>query len=342
MSLAVRAKERRSNAAEALSQVVRWYVQQRSTIADGLPFYCRQEAVGHFAVDPEALARGDDDALFRLFVTLSMYQALRDVVIMRQQRAVSSTAVRRVADLGALKRAVASQRCRVLRSAEGFEERCDVSKQNRVVDCATRPGARCHVKDGTVAFNRMGDMGKLPTAALLRVWRKGGTRELLKVVCATERSPTKRAELLVARFAEVHRVGEKLATLFVSAVSTPVLAPGLSPWFPQIDGNDLVVVDTNVARAMDSLREPNAPRTYRARADWLRARASELDLTKFSPELPRTSARFVQEALYKYGSSSNRRAAGDACAARTVRCSSCVATLCPFGFERGVTRGSSR
>ena len=39
------------------------------------------------------------------------------------------------------------------------------------------------------------------------------------------------------------RVGRKLATMFVSALSTPALAPGLTPWFPDIDGNELVVVD---------------------------------------------------------------------------------------------------
>ncbi len=337
-----RTKQRRSIAAESLEQIVSWYVQLRARSTEELPFYCRPEMVGRFAVDPGALARGDEEALFRLFVSLSMFQALRDVVIMRQQRSASAAAARRVADLGSIKRAVAAQRCRVLRSAEGFEERCNVSKQKGIVDCATRPGAACHVKDGTVTFNRMGDMGKLPTAALLRVWRNGGTHKLLKVVCAAELSPTKRAELLVAQFASVHRVGEKLATMFVSAVSTPVLAPGLSPWFPLVDGNDLVVVDTNVARAIDALRGPKAPRTYRARADWLRDRARELDLTQFGPALPRTSARFVQEALYRYCSSSNRRAAEDSCAARAARCSSCVAPLCPFVFKEGASRGPAR
>jgi hypothetical protein len=341
VSLAVSSKQRRSTAAQSLRQVVRWYVELRQKSDGELPFYCRQEMVGHFAVEPEALAQGEDEALFRLFVGLSMFQALRDVVIMRQQRAAPAKAVRRVADLPALKRAVAGQRCRVVRSSE-FEKLCDVSKHEGAVDCTTRPGARCHVKDSTVVFNRMSDMGKLPTAALLRVWRKGGTREVLRAVCATESSPTRRAGLLVARFAEVHRVGEKLATMFVSALSTPVIAPGLSPWFPLVDGNDLVVVDTNVARAVDALREPTAPRTYQARADWLRARAAELDLKEFSPTLPRTSARFVQEALYKYCSSSNRRAAGDPCAKRADRCAPCVATLCPFGSEKGVALGLSR
>jgi len=61
--------------------------------------HCRQEMVGHFAVEPEALAQGDDEALFRLFVSLSMFQALRAVVIMRQQRSAPARAV----DVGSLR-----------------------------------------------------------------------------------------------------------------------------------------------------------------------------------------------------------------------------------------------
>src|SRR5208283_2884813 len=40
-----------------------------------LPFYCDPDRVGRFAVDPRALAAGEDNALFKLFVGLSMYQA---------------------------------------------------------------------------------------------------------------------------------------------------------------------------------------------------------------------------------------------------------------------------
>ena len=102
------------------------------------------------------------------------------------------------------------------------------------------------MKEATVVFNRMGDMGKLPTSAWLRLWKDGSVRDMLAYVCREEPSPTKRATLLVERFSRVHRVGRKLATMFVSALSTPALAPGLTPWFPMVDGNDLVVIDTNV------------------------------------------------------------------------------------------------
>ncbi|MBK6849138.1 MAG: hypothetical protein IPG96_16935 [Proteobacteria bacterium] len=130
-------------------------------------------------------------------------------------------------------------------------------------------------------------MGKLPTSAWLRLWKAGGVREVLAEVCRDEASPTMRAALLVERFARVHRVGRKLATMFVSALSTPALAPGLTPWFPDIDGNDLVVVDTNVAQAVDALREQGAPKTYDARERWVRKQAAQLDLREFRPDLPK-------------------------------------------------------
>lgn len=324
-----RAKAKRPSWLPALN----WYfgeVFARTAGQGVLPFYCDPERVGAFAVAPADLAAGGDSALFQLLVTLSMYQALRDVVIMRQQRSLPRTSMRLVADAGFIKRSVAEHECSALRSVESFENGCDVRKTGQVVDCGTCPGVRCHVKDATVVFNRMGDMGKLPTSAWLRHWKNASVRQLLADVCRSEASPTKRAVLLVEHFARVHRVGRKLATMFVSALATPALAPGLTPWFPDIDGNDLVVVDTNVARAVDTLRLQGAPRTYNAREQWVREQAAKIDLRRFRSDLPRYSPRFVQEALYAFCSKSSRIARGDVCAKRTTPCRGCAPMLCPF------------
>jgi hypothetical protein len=309
-----------------LGGVARWYFERR--VATPLPFYCDPSRVGAFAVDPDDLAAGSDAAVFRLFVTLSMYQALRDVVIMRQQQSLPRALMRVVGDLAVVKRSIARHECPMLRTADAFEG-CNVSKVGEVVDCGTCPGTVCHVKDATVVFKRMGDMGKLPTSAWLLLW-KGGVREVLAEVCRAEASPTKRAALLVEGFARVHRVGRKLSTMFVSALSTPALAPGLTPWFPEIDGNQLVVVDTNVARAVDALRAPGAPMSYDSRERWVREQAARMDLRVFRPELPAYSPRLVQEALYTFGSKSNRVAHGDPCAGRATPCAACTPTLCPF------------
>ena len=314
---------------EQLACVVRWFLdaEQRNT---RVPFYCDPERVGAFAVAPDELAAGGNASVFRLFVTLAMYQALRDVVVMRQQRLLPRASMRVVADASFVKRSIARHECPALRSADAFEEGCDVAKSGDVVDCGTCPGVACHVKAATIVFNRMGDMGKLPTSAWLQLCKTGGVREVLAEVCREETSPTKRAALLVERFTRVHRVGRKLATMFVSALSTPALAPGLTPWFPDIDGNDLVVVDTNVARAVDTLRKPGVPRTYDARERWVRERAAQLDLREFRPDLPRYSPRLVQQALYAFCSKSNRVARRDACATRATPCAGCAAAICPF------------
>lgn len=313
-----------------LRRAVAWYFKVHQAIAAKRPFYCDPNRVGAFAIAAEDLAAGRSTAIFRLFVTLSMYQALRDVVIMRQQRSLPRASMRVVADAGILQRSIARHACPALGSAETFEDRCDVSKLDEIVDCGTCSGVSCHVKDATVVFNRMGDMGKLPTSAWLRLWKDGGIHRLLADVRREEAAPTSRAVLLVERFARVHRVGRKLATMFVSALSTPALAPGLTPWFPDIDGNNLVVVDTNVARAVDALRESSAPRTYDARERWVRKQAAALDLSEFRPDLPRYSPRLVQQALYVFCSKSNRVAAGDECSRATEPCADCAPTLCPF------------
>jgi hypothetical protein len=261
-----------------------------------------------------------------------MYQALRDVVIMRQQRSLSRASLCVVADIDFVKRAITRHECSALSSSHAFEESCDVAKTADHVDCGSCPGTACHVKDATRVFNRMGDMGKLPTSAWLRLWKGGGVSALLERVCREEETPTKRAALLVQQFAGVHRVGRKLATMFVSALSTPALAPGLTPWFPRIDGNELVVVDTNVARAADVLRGPGASRTYEARERWVREQAALFDLRVFQPDLPAYSPRLVQEALYAFCSRSNRVARGDRCADRASPCAGCPSTVCPFAM----------
>lgn len=305
------------------------------------PFYCDAARVGAFAVDREGLARGDDAALFRLFITLSMYQALRDVVVMRQQRELPPAAADAIASSAFIGRAVAGSGCIALLEPRLFPRACDVYKDDAAIDCRRHSGAECHVKDATAAFNRMGDMGKLPTSAWLHHWRSDGVAKLLAQTLRDESSPTRRADLLVQRFAEVHRVGRKLATLFVSALSTPGLAPGLTPWFPAVDGNELVVLDTNVARAVDALRGPRAPNGYETRVRWVREQAEGINLQEFNSDLPSYSPRLVQEALYAFCSKSNRIARGDNCSRRDGPCDKCVQAVCPFAFQGELRNGSA-
>lgn len=147
----------RQQAENLLPTVFRHFVATVSCAPGGtLPFYCDPDRVGAFAVDPDQLAAADDAAVFRLFVTLAMYQALRDVVIMRQQLSLPRASMRVVADAAFVKRSIVRHDCPVLRTADAFEEGCDVAKVGEIVDCGRCPGTPCHVKDATGVFNRMG------------------------------------------------------------------------------------------------------------------------------------------------------------------------------------------
>jgi hypothetical protein len=234
---------------------------------------------------------------------------------------------------------VGENECPWVKSAIAFDERCDVYKSGVVVDCSSRPGASCHVKDATRAFNRVGDMGKLPTSALLRLWRNGECGAWIQRIVGAENSAAGRARRAVELVSNVCRVGPKLGAMYVSALSTPALAPGLTPWFPFMDGNSLLVIDTNVARAVDVLRGRDAPGTYDARSQWLVKVAANIDLRRVRSDLPENSPRLIQQALYAFGSRSNRTARGDPCVGRDEPCDRCVKRLCPLA---GGSRKTSR
>lgn len=321
-----------SIAEREVRQAVGWYFS-RNVVKSDRPFYCDAKRVGSFAVEPARLATGDDETLFRMFIAMSMYQARRDVLVMRHQTSMSRTQVQVIADSRFLERSVERAECNALQAGRAFADTCNVKMNRAGVDCATHPGARCHVKQATVVFKRMGDMGKLPTDAWL-FFGKLGARELLATVCRTESSTVKRADLLVERLARVHRVGRKLATMFVSALSVPALAPGVTPWHPEVDGNELLVIDTNVAKAVDRLNRQGTLKTYEARARWLRRAASHINLREFRADLPEFSPRLVQEALYAFGSRSNRIAHMDPCSRAATMCADCAPTICPFEGSR--------
>lgn len=329
--IAANVRVRRTPRAGVLAQVrqvVAWYFKHVYGRFEGpnvTPWYCDPALSGRFAVAPAALATGEPDALFKLFVAFAMFQARRDTVILAQQRAMSDQHVDTLASMATVERFITTSRCDALRSAE-FASRCTVVLQNGRVECRSRPGEPCHIKDATRSLKRTGDMGKLPSSAWLHAWQGEKLPNTMATTAAAARE--KRGALLVHHFAGVHRVGQKLATMFVSALSTPALAPGLTPWFPLVDGNQLLVIDTNVARALDVLGCPT--RSYHECAVWLRSVANQIDLTPLHPGVPQRSPRLVQQALFAFCSRSNRKARLDLCRDRTEACAECVPRLCPF------------
>jgi hypothetical protein len=272
-----------------------------------------------------------------------MYQSRRDVDIMGLQRAMPARTAMALVDTGTLRTMVSTCRCALIADACAFDAGCTVRRdfaRDRAT-CSYHPRTPCHVKEASHAIRRMGDMGKLPTSALLHLREAGGFKGLLADAVARTSDPSARAAWLVARLAAIYRIGIKLASMFVSALSTPELAPGLAPWWPVVDGSRLVVLDANVSRAIDLVAR-RAPRTYMARSAWFRKHASRIDLSRIDRRWPNSSPRLVQQAVYVFRSRSNRAAYGDACEGRGSPCADCIPTICPFLVQSSAQQESMR
>lgn len=315
-----------------VASIVRWYLRVAYGRWEGpgcLPFFCDHSAVGRFAINLAKLKARDEGALFQLLIALSLYQSRRDVDVMVIQRnmprrdAVALTSHRR------LKVMIEDSRCDRLRTADRFDTGCDVHRdfdRDRGA-CNHRPRTACHVKAATRAIGRMGDMGKLPTSAMLHLGIRGMNGAIDDAIAAAD-CPRQRATWLVERLAEIYRIGIKLASLYVSALSTDELSPGNAVLSPMIRGEHLVVVDANVIRLLGTLRSDRGPKTYSALSTWLVALAERIDLSRLDPRLPVFSPRLIQQALYVFGSRSNRSARLDGCAVSA--CDECPSSTCPF------------
>lgn len=131
--------------------------------------------------------------------------------------------------------------------------------------------------------------------------------------------------------------------MFVSALSVPALAPGLTPWFPAVDGNELVVVDTNVERGLLALLGTKAPRGYQTTVGWFRQAAAAVSLRALDSGLPEYSPRLVQQAVYAFCSRSNRIAREDRCLGRRDACEECVPAVCSLlGLPEERLHGGAR
>lgn len=127
---------------EQLRGVLAWYFREVYGRLEGpgtLPFYCDPERVGYFAVDPSELAVGHAPALFQLFVAMAMFQARRDVVIMRQQASMPGPEAKKLLSTKVLGQLVRRSICEQLSRAATFDAGCSVQKVGGTVDCAPPP-----------------------------------------------------------------------------------------------------------------------------------------------------------------------------------------------------------
>jgi hypothetical protein len=329
----------RARQVAATKAVVRWYLDQhfRGPSDPGVvAMFCDPARVGSFAVDRRALRAGDGSALFRLLVATSMFQRRQDVQILRILQGMEASDAAEISDAERLLALVDEGGCAHMRTARVLAEVCDLDKdaKTRKGCCNANPLVACHLKRHTVLLKRYGHFGKVPTSIALMVRESGAEDlpELRRLVMKRERDPLARAQALESELSRAWRVNQKIASMFLSMITNPDLSQGLAPWTRGIDWTYYVVVDSNVDLFLASIGY-NGLATYDARRDFVRELARGVDLTEFDGALQPYNPRLVQQAMYLFMSSANRRAAEKDCMhlapASCGACPSAVRQRCP-------------
>ena len=324
-------------------EVTRWYLNHyfRTPADIGLPrMFCDPEMVGYFAVDGAQLARGDGAALFKLLVTMTMFQRRSDAQIMRVLRGISREDADELTDMSGLLTRAAEVPCEHLLSTVTLKEGCDLSKdkETKLGVCSRHPDFDCYLKRHTTLLKRYGHFGKVPTSAALMV-RDNGASSLANLktqIWREARSPLTRAGRLIAALSMSWRVSEKIASMFLSAVTNPDLSSGLSPWSDGVKWTEYIVIDSNVDLYLRGIGYPG-PWTYRARREFIQQLAQRVPLDQLENKLHRYNPRLVQQALYMFKSALNRRGNQSDCSHRRPKaCTSCHPDLARICTLRGV------
>lgn len=299
--------------------------------------FCDPARVGSFAVDRDALRKGDGRALFRLLISTAMFQRRQDLQILRILQGMGASDAAEVSDAEQLLALVDGGDCDHMRTTRTLAEVCDLDKdpETRRGCCDANPGVACHLKRHTVLLKRYGHFGKVPTSIALMIRESGAEDlpELRRIVMKRERDPLARARTLERELSRAWRVNQKIASMYLSMLTNPDLSRGIAPWSRGVDWTYYVVVDSNVDLFLESIAY-DGPGTYDARRAFIRDLARRIDLTEFDSALACYNPRLVQQAMYLFMSTSNRRAATAAdCMHRTPSaCPGCPRALrlrCP-------------
>jgi len=322
--------------------VVAWYVDAYYQTDDdvGVPaMFCREDRVGEFAVDAEALAAGDGDALFRLLVSMTMFQRRSDLQIMRVLRGISRADAEEMTDATTLLHLADAGGCPNARDVERLKDRCDLGKDpvSKAGVCTFRPKAPCHMKRHTELLKRYGHFGKVPTSAALALRANGvaSLAELRELVWQRIDCPSERAQALERAVSRSWRVSEKIAAMFLSAVTNRDLSGALAPWADGIASDHFVVIDSNVDLFLRATGYVG-PMTYAGRRQFVQALSRRVPLDEYRPGLQPFNPRLVQQALYMFMSESNRRASETDCSQEPSACETCpsdLANVCPRRSE---------
>lgn len=326
----------RAHQVGATKAVVRWYLDthfRRPSDPGVVDMFCDPSRVGSFAVDWRALRAGDGRALFRLLVATSMFQRRQDVQILRILQGMGAADAAEISDADRLLSLVDDSGCAHMRTTQALAAMCDLDKEprTRVGCCGANPSVACHLKRHTVLLKRYGHFGKVPTSIALMV-RESGAKdlaELRRLVMKRERDPLSRAQALEQELSRAWRVNQKIASMFLSMITNPDLSRGMAPWTRGIDWTYYVVVDSNVDLFLASIGY-NGLGTYDARRDFIRELARGIDLTEFDGALQSYNPRLVQQAMYLFMSTTNRRAAAADC----MHMAPSACATCPLVLRR--------
>ena len=321
--------------------VVAWYLEQhhgyKTDPGRPLMFFDRK-LVGTFAISPRAFQRGDQRALFKLLIAVTMFQRRQDVQILHILRGMHRSDVKEVCDANRLLSLVDASRCQLVHTNATLVSLCDLGKnpKTKAGVCAFRPRTPCHLKRHTTLLKRYGHFGKVPTSAALML-REENARSLggLRTqVFRDEGDPLARAMILEQKLSQIWRVNQKLACMFLSMVCNPDLSLGLAPWSSGIDWTHFVVIDSNVDLFLASIGYRGGT-SYDDRRRFICRLAREIDLGSMCERLHSYNPRMVQQALYLFMSKANRRAIAHDCAHSSPKiCPKClraVRILCPLG-----------
>lgn len=315
---------------DATRAVVRWYLRQyfRTPYDPGVTArFCEPAVVGAWAVEPAALRAGDPDALFRLLVATTMFQRRQDQQILRILRDIPPDAVGDLSDADRLVASAAACGCPALATNDALITACDLTKHPRTKRgiCTLRPTTPCRPKEHTVWLKRYGHFGKVPTSTALVVKETGAgdLRGLYERTLRAHRTRVARSAALEAELSRAWRINQKIACMFLSAISNPDLARGLAPWSDGLDWRRFVVVDSNVDLFLASIGYRGGS-SYDSRRDFIRILSAEIDLCAESAHVHADNPRLVQQAMFAFMSASNRRASPNDCMRAEPRaCSSC-------------------
>lgn len=321
-------------------EVTRWYLTTHYGTEDepGMPgMFCDQARIGELAIEREALKHGAADALFALLVTTAMFQRLQDRIVMGILRRIDQGSAHELTSMPRLLQLADTCPCPHAQSTESLRLHCDLAKDAAlgIGSCEASPATPCHLKRHTVTLRRYGHFGKMPTSVALALREQGAESlpALRERIFRAVQAPHERALALEAALSRAWRVSQKIASMFLSAIANPDIAlDGQAPWQDGIDWSHFVVIDTNVDLFLSAVGYRGAM-TYDARRSFIAALARRIDLSTLRPGLQPYNPRIVQQALYLFMSSANRKPLARDCAQRgasaCARCPSRVRSICP-------------